>query len=317
MKFVITVDTEADNQWKKGNTLTMKNIQYLPRFQKLCEQYGFIPTYLVSYEIAADPDAVALLKEWQDNNKVEIGSHLHPWSTPPQSRRDKYHRYPSDLSDDELNAKLTVLTDEIKKNFGKSPTSYRAGRWGFDKRQENLLSKLGYRVDSSITPSIDWSSHIGDPEKSGGPDFRKEMSGLHLLDSGILEIPMTILPTGIIRNLSNPVVFFIHSLKDNLLRKVLNRIFTRTKWMRVFNNTKKEDWQNIYKSAEVNNLGVIQFMIHSSELMPGGSPYSKTHENVEFIYKSIEELFKYMKAKAVTASTLSSIRDFYDKQYTV
>ena len=44
MKFIITVDTEADNQWenyKKGvdnRNIAVSNIKFLPEFQKLCEQ---------------------------------------------------------------------------------------------------------------------------------------------------------------------------------------------------------------------------------------------------------------------------------------
>ena len=40
MRMVITIDTEADNQWAPGNRLTTHNIDHLPRFQALCEARG-------------------------------------------------------------------------------------------------------------------------------------------------------------------------------------------------------------------------------------------------------------------------------------
>lgn len=45
--FIITVDTEGDNLWeyKKGTPIGTENAKYLPRFQSLCEKYGFKPVY--------------------------------------------------------------------------------------------------------------------------------------------------------------------------------------------------------------------------------------------------------------------------------
>ena len=50
--FLITIDTEGDDLWSHPRNITTKNARYLPRFQKLCESYGFKPTYLVNYEMA-------------------------------------------------------------------------------------------------------------------------------------------------------------------------------------------------------------------------------------------------------------------------
>src|SRR5438034_5344383 len=50
--FLVTIDTEGDNLWSKPRTLTIRNAQYLPPFQALCEKYGLRPTYLTNWEIA-------------------------------------------------------------------------------------------------------------------------------------------------------------------------------------------------------------------------------------------------------------------------
>ena len=39
----------------------------------------------------------------------------------------------------------------------------------------------------------------------------------------------------------------------------------------------------------------LMFMIHSSELMPGGSPNFTDSESIENLFKSITELFDYIK----------------------
>ena len=48
MKFIITIDTEGDNQWDHGRELTVENIRFVPRFQELCNKYHVKPTYLVT-----------------------------------------------------------------------------------------------------------------------------------------------------------------------------------------------------------------------------------------------------------------------------
>ena len=56
--FIITIDTEGDNLWgvrcypKPLSRITTQNGSFLERFQLLCEKYGFLPTYLVNYEMA-------------------------------------------------------------------------------------------------------------------------------------------------------------------------------------------------------------------------------------------------------------------------
>ncbi len=62
--FLITIDTEGDNLWQKHDSITMtENAKYLPRFQQLCEKYGFKPVYLTNYEIAIDPAYIEFAKD--------------------------------------------------------------------------------------------------------------------------------------------------------------------------------------------------------------------------------------------------------------
>lgn len=298
MKFIITVDTEADNQWKSSD-LKLENIKFLERFQLLCEKFNFIPTYLITYEVATDPFAVLLFKKWLNDNKVEVGTHLHPWSTPPLSQLDHVRRFPCELNDSELRDKIVELHKIIEKNLSIKPTSYRAGRWGLNAYQIDILVELGYLVDSSITPGINWGLD------GLGPDFsREEIYPRYLGDDGkILEVPMTILNTGLIKkDLKNLLKFLdLFGYVGNLLKKIL----FRKRWMRIFQETKLSELKKVYLSAKKNNVPYIQFMIHSSELMPGGSPYFKTPESVEKLYQLLSDFFLYLEKEEITSVTLS------------
>jgi hypothetical protein len=47
----------------------------------------------------------------------------------------------------------------------------------------------------------------------------------------------------------------------------------------------------------------IEFMIHSSELMPGGSPNFSDEYSIECLYNDMEELFDYIVGKGYVGST--------------
>ncbi|HLA80671.1 MAG TPA: hypothetical protein VJP78_03425, partial [Thermoleophilia bacterium] len=209
--FVLTVDTEADNQWDHGIPLRTENVRYWEPFQRICRDHDVAPTYLVTSEIADDDLAQTLLRTWAGAGEAEIGAHLHPWTTPPFREdagfrfNDPSHPFMSELPGDLVRAKLENLTDQISNNFGVRPTSFRAGRFGLDGISARVLSELGYLVDSSVTPLTSWTAHRGLPEGSGGPDFsnhsarpfiiegtRDEEEGANL---GLLEIPVTIATT--------------------------------------------------------------------------------------------------------------------------
>ena len=55
-RFFIPIDTEGDNlwAWREGDPICTENAKFLPRFQSLCEEYGFRPDYLTNYEMASD-----------------------------------------------------------------------------------------------------------------------------------------------------------------------------------------------------------------------------------------------------------------------
>ena len=165
MKLILTVDTEADNQWDVGAELTTDNLGYVPRFQALCEHFEFPPTYLCTYEVVTSAVFDGTLGQPARNGHAEIGAHLHPWSTPPFDAvwddADRGHPYPSELPTELFQSKLRTLTATLSDRLGQAPTSYRAGRWGFSAAQVAPMVRLGYLVDCSITPLVSWVGDLG------------------------------------------------------------------------------------------------------------------------------------------------------------
>src|SRR5258706_5867327 len=81
--FLITIDTEEDNAWNRTERISTENSGFLPRFQSLCESYGFKPTYLTNYAMARCPRFQAFGRDCLRRGTGEMGIHLHAWNTPP------------------------------------------------------------------------------------------------------------------------------------------------------------------------------------------------------------------------------------------
>ncbi|MGH8641475.1 MAG: deacetylase, partial [Burkholderiales bacterium] len=77
--FIITIDTEGDDLWARPREITTRNAEYLPRFQSLCERFGFKPVYLTNYEMAMSDVFVAFGRDVAARGAGEIGMHLHAW----------------------------------------------------------------------------------------------------------------------------------------------------------------------------------------------------------------------------------------------
>ena len=149
--FLITVDTEGDNLWNAPATVATENAAYIPRFQDLCEKYGFKPTYLTNYEMATDDRFYEFAADQLKRQTAEIGMHLHAWDSPPLSENGPQGQaYLIEFPESVMREKIRFMTDLLEQRFQKKMTSHRAGRWGFDHRYARLLAEAGYLVDLSL-----------------------------------------------------------------------------------------------------------------------------------------------------------------------
>lgn len=302
MKFIITVDTEADNQWKIPSKLSVNNLKYIPRFQSLCENYNLPVTYLVTHEVASSKFAKKLFLPWVKKATCEIGAHLHPWSyNKKMSDVIDSHPYPYEYNFKDLQIMIENLTFLIKNTFNVKPVSYRAGRYGICSNQIRILSNLGYKIDTSVTPNIRWqNSNEKRNEMILPPNFMGFKSDIYNInsediskegDSGIMEIPITTLKTP----------QFYRRLKK-IIKKQNYYIQFRITPETSFRDLKKIIIKSIGKDKEY-----IMLFLHSSELMAGGSPYFKTKSSIEKMYEQYCSLFKYINESKVQGCLLKDM----------
>jgi hypothetical protein len=314
--FLITVDTEGDNLWSRPRKVTTRNSGYLPRFQSLCEKYNFKPTYLVNWEMANCPKFVELGKDVLRRQAGEIGMHLHAWNSPPiaplTSDDDHFQPYLVEYPAEQIREKVKVMTGKLADVFGRRPTSHRAGRWAFDSTYAGILMEQGYTVDCSVTPHVSWRFCKGDPAKAGGTDYTDFSDAPYFLDpadirrageSSLLELPVTILQT---RHYPPTIERLRRGLSGSFFgTRVMRKAFPNTAWL-MPTGTNGPALLRVLDTVRQERRPYAQFVIHSSELMPGGSPKLPDERAIDSLYADIESLFA--SARGFIGQTVSAFR---------
>ena len=268
--FTVTIDTEGDRVCpffvRKWGPLTGKFnsvLEGIPRLRAIWNDFSVRPVYLATDGVLSCPDCVEALRKEQKAG-AEIGTHLHiadefPCNVP----QERQH--------------LEQLTSLYERAFGRRPCSYRAGRYGMSERTLTALCELGYKVDSSVTPYVDWSAE-------GGPDYRRH-SNQPYWKRGILEVPVTILgarswwPFG---------------------------GWSRYKWLRPSVAT-AEHLRWIVDRACQTGLEVLNMTFHTMELIPRSSPYVRTQVGAALLLRRIYKTIAYMTKKGFEPITLSGL----------
>lgn len=283
--WLFTVDTEWDRRSKRKG-LTTENLTALPRLQALCDDEGVRPCYYTAYEAAISPVFESFATTLLAEGKGEVGTHLHPWTTPPFSAQErdapKAASFPNELPLVEFERKLEQLQTALVRRFGRQ-YSYRAGRFGFIPAHAEILSRLGYLSDSSVTPHLSWQGHSG-LTANAGPDFRAYDANPFVWQSKegeLLELPLTIVRrykplSKVLRPWASHLSyrlglgqFWLRPLPDNL-------VFL----------------EDMVTAVARLGLPLVNVMIHSNELNPTTNPYFNTPERVALLFEALQRLFK-------------------------
>jgi hypothetical protein len=292
---LVGIDTEADDQWSASGRERneVKNAARLPEVQALFDSFGVRPTYLVTYEMATRDESAGVLRELGASGRCEIGAHLHPWSSPPFRPEDlRAHSYPHNLPHALLERQLTELTAAIEQRLGVRPTTYRAGRNGFDGRSLPPLERLGYTVDTSVDPLFNERrkggvSFAGAPLAPYHPDYldvRREGR------SKILEVPIS---AATLPALPKPLEALYAALPPIPYRGAIKRLGLRPVWLRP-SYSSLPDMLAFAARLAVARVPCFNIIFHSSELLPGGSPYTPDEASVRRFTDDLRRLLEHL-----------------------
>ena len=130
-ELLIVVDTEEEFDWTRPfsrESIATRSIPAQARAHEFYDRFGIVPTYVVDFPVATDPEAVRFLRGLRDAGKAEIGAHLHPWVTPPHVEqvniRNSYHcNLPPELE----RAKIAALTEAIETELRRAADRLQGG----------------------------------------------------------------------------------------------------------------------------------------------------------------------------------------------
>jgi hypothetical protein len=314
MKLIITIDTEEDN-WARYSATenTVNNIERIIQLQRLFDKFKVTPTYLISFPVATNKRSVQILKRIHGEGKCEIGMHCHPWNTPPLKLKERIIEHDTmlcNLPEEIQFQKLSLLHEVICENFGVNPVSFRAGRYGFGPGVGRSLSRLAYRVDSSVTPYVSWAGYQGPDYTNFGPEpFRFCDRGLLPKNSmgALLQVPVTI---GFLQanfNLCNWLTKIVDKpvIRKTRLKGIMDRIGVLNK---VWLSPELSDTNSMIKLAkrmEKNKFPCLNMTFHSTSLIKGMSPFVRSEEEEVKFYKKIEDFLIYAQNSKFEPITLS------------
>ena len=294
----ISIDTECDHDpsWVRSNPITFESInEGIPnRLQTAFGSIGAVPTYLLTVEVMEDAQCVETLRSLK--GEYELGTHLHPAFIEPHK---KFHDYAgvdspdfqAGYSEDIEFRKLENLSNLFVDCFGYRPTSFRAGRFGAASQSLNSLQKLGYKVDTSVTPYVRWTAPnaVADfrraPEQPYFPAENEIVVAGHYTPDRILEAPITIMP--------------------RLLRRT--PIWFRP-WFASVDQMKQIFRYQLNKHADKEIIN-INMMFHSMEVIEKASPYPQSADEVKRFIDEMLEGLTWCKEEGVQFCGLSSLHE--------
>jgi len=310
---LITIDTEIDKSrnWRVSSTQSFSSVtEGIPdKLTKLFSIYGARPTYLLSPEVIRDDDCLSILKNL---NNCELGTHLHgdliePFGHEGPMANMHTNNMQSSYNYEIERQKMTNLTSLFATRFGHKPISFRAGRFAVGPNTLKILEELHYKVDSSVTPHIDWNNKEGRANFLNAPDqpyYPRQNDLLAPNGSGVLEVPVTILRSA---NCKKWHAKAIHSIS--------RRIYP-LQWLRPSYNTGDGMVDVMRRTSEVyadKRDVTLTMMFHSMEVMPGASPYAAKEEDCRRILDHIEQALTHAKDNGFRFSTLGEMPRYFNK----
>ena len=290
----VVIHTEEEFDWSRDHAREetgVEHMRHIGRAQDIFDAFGIVPNYVVDYPIASQPLAYETLRRYQDDGRALIGAHLHPWVSPPLTETlSRANTYPGNLQPEVEYEKLRVLTETIAANFGRRPDTYLAGRYGNGPNSAAILEELGYEVDISVAPPIDYSA-------DGGPDYSGYTADPFWFGKRrrLLGLPGAGGYAGWLKSAGTPFYRFIthDSLKWARLPGIISRL-------RAFERIRlsPEDYTlsemcRLTRSMLTDGQRIFVFSFHSPSVHPGFTPYVRDMAGLDRFLDKTRHYFEW------------------------
>ena len=284
LRVIVSLDVEEEGLFSGNYAASgcgVRNVALLRRLAPLTLELGFPLTLFCAHAVFADAEACGHLAWMRDHCGAEIAAHLHHWSTPPLDARHDPHTPPERtdrLPRDLLRRRLHTLL-EAGRAFQSAPlTSFRMGRWDLKAAIRPLLAEAGITLDSSVCPLRTFRhgpDHFLAPADPWWPEDTP----------GLLESPITQIP------LSRTLARAWHALVGQ-------------RWADAFHFWGALSANPVWHAPAVMRAAVrlhrarggkvLHLFLHSSELLPGGSPHVPDQQAADALYGKLYAFLRWL-----------------------
>jgi hypothetical protein len=295
----VIVDAEEDFNWARpveGTDYSTACMHAIGPLQEILAAYGLPPTYLLTYPVLEDPDAVRLLRRQLARGRCELGVQMHPWVNPPfGTGPDQRLSFPLNLPAAVEEAKIVRLAEKFTAVFGFPPRVFKAGRYGIGPQTVALLERLGFLIDTSVAPRTDLGAE-------GGPDF--SAFGVHPFWFGnnrrLLELPVCREVVGWAGAMAPRLYRPLEGPAPSALRAALSwlRCAERITLSPEGNDTAA--MRRLIRGQEAAGQRVLTLSFHSSSLAVGHNPYVRSRKELHVFYDRLSAVLDGLARRSET-----------------
>lgn len=273
-RLLVTIDTEEEFDWSgpfSSRENSIANLRHQEPAQRIFEQFGILPVYLIDYPVANQADGFGPIKDFLQDGQCVVGTHLQSWVNPPfEETVSHQNSYPGNLPAALEREKLRVLTETISENLGTQPRCYRAGRYGIGASTAEALIDLHYDTDLSVVPRVDFSAE-------GGPDFSERDAHPFWFgaEGKLLEIPISSAYVGPLAPFGPHLYRAVAGRRGQAMH--LPGMLARSRLLELIRLTPEgitlDELKKLTKAMLASGHSIFCMSYHSPSLMPGNTPY--------------------------------------------
>jgi hypothetical protein len=315
-RLCVVVDTEEEFDWTapfSRENVSVTAIAEVGRLQSVLTPYRLKPTYLVDYPVAVTASSADRLSELAGREECQIGAHLHPWVNPPYTESvGPRSSYACNLGPELERAKITSLRKAIGEHLGREVGCYKAGRYGFGRSTAQILETLGFDVDLSVNPHMDFTA-------DGGPTFEGFEPVLSVFGEQrrLLELPCTTGFVGAARRFGSRVHRAVSArwLEPFRAVGVLARTGVLNKVMLSPEGNTFTEMQTLTGTLYSSGVRTFSLTMHSPSFKPGCTPYVRTIRERDDFLATIDRYCDYfMNRLGGVPSTPADVYDDVSKR---
>jgi hypothetical protein len=273
----VVVDTEEEFDWHapfSRDSTGVTAIAALENLHSVVDRHAVRPMYVIDYPIATKVEAYGKLRGIVESGRGQVGAHLHPWVTPPFTEEvNGPNSFACNLGSALEESKLRNLTEAIEANLGVRARTYKAGRYGLGRTTVRVLQRLGFDIDVSVNPLMDY-------RPSSGPSFEAFDSRPFLFgtERRLLEVPCTTGFSGFARRAG---LTLHRAAESGVLRRfkatgILSRSRALNKIMLSPETSTLDEMKSVTRALLADGVRTFTMTLHSPSVDVGHTPYVRS-----------------------------------------